>query len=363
MNKKMNILIEAGDINPFFFEGTKNIILMHAKELVKRKHNVIILTRRKSKVTKIKHSKIFEEVEGIKFYRWSNPLNLIFLYKKLIKKEKIEIIHIFSKGLKPLKYIKFLKHFIKRPVIFNSIGLPYSEKDSKDSEKKFIETVKNINLMIMTSNYIFKKTEDFLSSNYIYLPYGIDLNRFKPKKTQKERKIKIACLGPPKKEMLIAFKKINEEFKNILFIFNKKGLEKNELLKKFIEKKKIETKLISELKDISLLLNNINLLIDLHDNEICLGCASPPLLILEAMACETKVISTKMGEISEFLKDNENGFLVEKNNSEQIYKTIKKALNTKIPIGKNARKTIIEKYDIKEIVKKYEKIYRTIINS
>ena len=363
MNKKINILIEAGDINPFFFEGTKNIVLTYAKELAKREHNVIILTRKKSNVTKIKHPKRSEKVDGIKFYRWSNSLNLIFLYKKLIKKEKIDIIHIFSKGLKPISYIKFLKYFIKRPVIFNSIGLPYSEKDSKDSKKRFIETVKNINLMIMTSNYIFKKTENFLGGNYIYLPYGVDLNRFKSKKTQKEKKIKIACLIPPKKEILIAFKKINDEFKNVLFIFNKKGLEKDELLKKFIEKKEIETELISELKDISLLLNDIDLLIDLHDNKAYLKCASPPLLILEAMSCETKVISTNMGEIREFLEDNKNGFLVERNNSEQIYKTIKKALKTKIPIGKNARKAIMKKYDIKKVIRKYEKIYRTIINS
>ena len=53
----MNILIEAGDINPHFAEGTKNITLTHTKELVRRKHNVIILTRRKSRITKIKHPK------------------------------------------------------------------------------------------------------------------------------------------------------------------------------------------------------------------------------------------------------------------------------------------------------------------
>lgn len=360
MNKKINILIEAGDVNPFFFEGTKNIILTHAKELVRREHNVMILTRRKSNVTNIKHPKIFEKVEGIKFYRWNNYLDLIFLYKKLIKKEKIDIIHIFSKGLKPLSYIKFLKNFIKKPIVFTSTGFPYSKKNSK---KRFIETVKNINLMIMTSNYIFKKTENFLRSNYIYLPYGIDLNRFKPKKTQKERKIKIVCLRHPKKEMLIAFKKINGKFENVLFVFNKTELDKNGPLRKFINDKKIETELIPELKDISLLLNNINLLVDLHDDKNYLKCASPPLLILESMACETKVISTNMGEISEFLEDGINGFLVERDNSKQIYKVIKKALKIKIPIGKNARKTIIKKYDIKKLIKKYEKIYRTIINS
>ena len=87
------------------------------------------------------------------------------------------------------------------------------------------------------------------------------------------------------------------------------------------------------------------------------------LVILEAMACEKKVVATKMGEISEFLEDNKNGFLIERNNSEQVYKTIKRALKTKIPVGKNARKTVMKKYDIKKVILKYEKIYKTIINS
>ena len=112
-----------------------------------------------------------------------------------------------------------------------------------------------------------------------------------------------------------------------------------------------------------MLFNNIDLLVDLHDKNIYLKCASPPLLILESMACETKVISTKMGEISEFLEDSINGFLIKNNNSKNIYKTIKKALNAKISIGKNARRTIVKKYDIKKVILKYEKVYKTIINS
>ena len=356
----MNILIEAGDINPHFAEGTKNITLTHAKELVRRKHNIIILTRRKSRITKIKHPQRYEEMDGIKFYRWNNYLDFIFLYKKLIKKEEIDLIHIFSKGLKPLNYIKFLKSILKKPVVFSSTGFPYSKKYSK---KRFIETVKNVNLMIMTSNYIFKKTENFLDKNYSYVPYGVDLNKFKSKKRKKRKEIKIACLRPPKKEILNVFKKISDEIENIIFIFNKKHFEESDSLKEFIKNKKIRTKIIPKLKNLSVLLNDIDLLVDLHNNKKYLECASPPLLILESMACETKVISTRMGEISEVLKNNKNGFLVKKNNYEQIYKTIKKALKTKILIGKNARKTIIEKYDIKKVIRRYEKIYKTIINS
>ena len=149
--------------------------------------------------------------------------------------------------------------------------------------------------------------------------------------------------------------KNKEQFKWL----NKEGL----VYEYIIGEKQIKTKIIPKIKNISVLFNNIDLLVDLHDKNIYLKCASPPLLILESMACETKVISTKMGEISEFLEDSINGFLIKNNNSKNIYKTIKKALNAKISIGKNARRTIVKKYDIKKVILKYEKVYKTIINS
>jgi glycosyltransferase involved in cell wall biosynthesis len=356
----MNILIEAGDINPFFSEGTKNIVLTYSRELKKRGNNIVILTRRRSKVTGIKHPRKYEEIEGVKVYRWDNYLDLFFIYKKIIKKEKIEVIHLFSKGLRPLSYIKFLRYFIRKPIIFTSTGFPYSRKYSRE---KFIETVKNVNLMTIPSNYIFKQTKDFLGKNYLYVPYGIDINKFKAGKNQKSKEIKIACLRSSEREILIAFNRINNELKNAVFIFNKKELEKNESLREFVSKERVKAELIPELKDISLLLKDIDLLVDLHNPENYLVCASPPLLILEAMACEKKVISTKNGEIEEVLENDKNGFLIEKNDSKNIYNAIKRALSIKTDIGKNARKTIATKYDIKKLAPIYEEIYKKVINS
>lgn len=358
----MNILIESGDVNPHFAEGTKNIILTHAKELVKKKHNVIILTRRKSKITKIKHPKRYEKVGGIKFYRWSNYLDLIFLYKILIKKEKIDLINIFSKGLKPLSYIKFLKNFIKKPIIFSLIGSP---ENTIYDEKLFIKTINNVDIIIFTSKFVFDELKEIKRENCLYVPYGIDLNKFKAKKRKKKQTKNIICLRPPSKNLLIAFKKINDEIENIYLTLNKSMIEEDGLIKNFIRRNKIKNiKIIPVLKDISTLFNYSELIVDLHSPKKYLECASPPLLILEAMACEAKILSTNLPEIREIIEDNKNGFLIGKDSSsEQIYYGIKKALKSKEGIGSNARKTISRKYDIKKIVLKYEKIYKTIINS
>ena len=49
--EKMNILLENGNVNPPSVEGTANILLTHAKELARKGHNVVILTRKKSIIT------------------------------------------------------------------------------------------------------------------------------------------------------------------------------------------------------------------------------------------------------------------------------------------------------------------------
>ena len=107
----MNILIEGGNLNPVK-EGTRNIAIAYARKLLERGHNVIILTRKKNQATG-KTYKRFEIADGFKFYRWDNYFDLFFAYKKIIKNEKIDVLHIFARGARPQKYINFLKSFKK----------------------------------------------------------------------------------------------------------------------------------------------------------------------------------------------------------------------------------------------------------
>lgn len=363
----MNILLENGNVNPPSTEGTANILLTHAKELTKRGHKIVILTREKSIITGKKYPK-YEKSSNLVFYRWSNYAELFFLYRKIIKKEKIDIIHIFSKGLRNLNYIMFLKNFIKKPVIFNSIGFPNTEEDTFEkfntdgkTSLKLIRFVENVDLMAITSRYIHDQHPVFRRKNCFYVPYGIDIERFSKKlKKKSDSGIRIAYLRNPKKNLLDAFQKLLDELPKVIFIFNKSYIEKNKLLREFFEKNSGKVRLIEELKNISDLFNDVEIVIDTHDTQKYLECASPPLLLLEAMACETIVISSKMGEIEEFIEDGKNGFLISDNTSEQIYLALKKALKSKKSVEKNARRTIVDRYDIKKIADEYEIIYKTL---
>lgn len=73
--------------------------------------------------------------------------------------------------------------------------------------------------------------------------------------------------------------------------------------------------------------------------------------LLEAMATECLIVASKTPPVEEVIKDKQNGYLVDFYNINGFTKTINKILDNKennIHIKQNARKTIIDKYDLKK---------------
>jgi len=73
--------------------------------------------------------------------------------------------------------------------------------------------------------------------------------------------------------------------------------------------------------------------------------------ILEAMACECCVVASSTQPVLEVMKDNENGLLFDFYNVDELVEKVDYALknpNKAAEIGKNARQTIIEKYELKD---------------
>lgn len=91
-----------------------------------------------------------------------------------------------------------------------------------------------------------------------------------------------------------------------------------------------------------------------------------PLGLLEAMSMEKACIATNIDGTNEALNDNENGLFMEPNSYEQLAeKIILLAENKELKksLGEKARKTVVEKFDLKELVGKNELIYEELYNS
>jgi glycosyltransferase involved in cell wall biosynthesis len=84
---------------------------------------------------------------------------------------------------------------------------------------------------------------------------------------------------------------------------------------------------------------------------------------LEAAACGRPIISNRIGNMPEFIRDGYNGFLVEKNINAYVQK-IKWCMEHKeevVKMGMNARKTVLEGWTWKIQSEKYRKMFKEVL--
>ena len=84
---------------------------------------------------------------------------------------------------------------------------------------------------------------------------------------------------------------------------------------------------------------------------------------LEAAACGIPIISNRIGNMPEFIRDGYNGFLVEKNINAYVEK-IKYLKNNRgklVEMGKNARKTVEEGWTWKIQVENYRRMFKEVL--
>ncbi len=83
--------------------------------------------------------------------------------------------------------------------------------------------------------------------------------------------------------------------------------------------------------------------------------------MLEAMSTGCLLVASKTQPVEEVIKDNFNGLLVDFFNTKGIVEKVNFALENKEAledIRKNARKTIIEKYDLKKLLPKLVEVVK-----
>ena len=91
-----------------------------------------------------------------------------------------------------------------------------------------------------------------------------------------------------------------------------------------------------------------------------------PFSILEAISRNILVITTKSGGIGDIIEDKVTGFILKKNNVEELSALIKYILSHKKEvenIKENAFKILQEEYSIDNMLAGYHKLYEEVLSS
>ena len=158
---------------------------------------------------------------------------------------------------------------------------------------------------------------------------------------------------------------INNECDNIVFVVigsqyksQKKYLT---ILEKMMTKLSISNiDFIGSVSDVRSFLKRFNIYVCCSDFE------SSPMSVWEAMAMEKPIISTDVGDVSQFIKDEENGFIINTKDYHTLAKRLIRLINDKQlcdKFGKKARITATTSLDISMSAKKHIDAYKAIIKA
>ena len=90
-----------------------------------------------------------------------------------------------------------------------------------------------------------------------------------------------------------------------------------------------------------------------------------PVVLLEAGVAGLPVISTSVGDIPFILKNRRSGLLVSPGDSDALAEAMREihdlSLSERDQIGKNLRATVIEQFDMRKVVDRWERTYEELL--
>lgn len=291
-------------------------------------------------------------------------LQSIFLLKKTIKNLKPDIIH--AHYASSYGFIALLSGF--KPFVTSAWGSDIYLFPKRNFVNFFImkKIINKSHKVFSTSNAMKNEiVENFKRDDIQVIPFGIDIDLFKPSKTKTEKFVVGTIKSIEKHNGIDCFLEavemiIHKHNKNIEFIIVGKGTEQ-----KLMEKKAFDLKIG----------NNVNFLgfvphhktID-YFNELSIFVAvstreSFGVSVLEAAACEIPSITSNIGGLVEVNKNGETGLIINPNNPKELAEAIIKLYeNNKLRkiLGRQARERVIKYFNWENNVIHQLDIYRKI---
>lgn len=383
---------------PYVLGGAEIVVEKIALEMVKRNHDVIIITTspdnekhviKKDDMTiyQLNTTKLYPvykqtEASGIKkplwhlFDLWNN--NTLEKIKEILINEEIDIIHINNyKGLS-LSCFK-AGNKLDIPVVFEShdfsLICPRANLIRANStlckkrnficnnyvniQRKLLNN--NVDLLISPSNFMIKKFREnnfFKNTNAIKIPLGIEYENIKSTKDYETIDITyIGTLGKHKgvDTLIKAFREI--EYENIVLHIIGKGYDEEEFKKLAEDDDRIVFHGFvdnSKIRDFYKKSNVIVIPSICYDNS--------PLVIYESFSTSTPVIGSDIGGIPELINDGYNGYLFEAGNSDDLKDKLMNIITNKeilVTLEENAGKTLPQNsmnVMIDKLIKEYDKL-------
>lgn len=296
----------------------------------------------------------------------------IFRFYALIKKRKINLIHI--NALRPMFYAGLAAKIAGAPVIWHARDL----KASRWIDRILSNLARHI---IAISKIVadrfpwYENNPDRLSIIY----NGIDIDKFTPKpkdskildefNVEKDEAVvgTIGHLEPRKGQdiLLQAASNVILRFSRLKLILVGKDMMNGEKYKSDLEYLitwlKIEDKVVfaGARKDIAEVISIIDLFICPFKDE-AFGR-----VVIEAMAMAKPVIGYRSGALPELIEDGKSGILVEPDRTDYLADAIIELLGDRdkaIKFGEAGRKIVQDKFNVKTTVKRIEEVYFKILH-
>lgn len=300
--------------------------------------------------SKIKLIEVNNFTREIDFYK---DFKAFFELRRIIKMINPDIIHLHSSKAGFLG--RFAVSTKKYKMYYNPHGFSFLMKNTSKLKRSLYWLIEKIGGLrkctIVACSESEKKEALKLSRNVICINNGINIqdfekciNNFK-KRELNLKQLKICTIGRiDYQKNPTFFNEIALNFPNMKFTWIGDGELKYELTSSNIN--------ITGWKNRKEVLELVN------DNDIFILTSlweGMPIALLEAMFLEKICLVTDVIGNKDVIVNNENGYII----NEENYKNIIENLNSEscYKVSKNAKKTIVEELNIKNMCKKYKKIY------
>lgn len=306
--------------------------------------------------------KIYTKLSKIRYLKY------IFYLKKIIKEFKPDIIH--SHYASSYGLLGALSGF--HPLLVSVWGSDIFDFPRKNLfRKKILKFVFNkADIILSTSNVMAKETVKYTDKQVNVIPFGIDVNFFRPFETESifsENSFVIGTVKSLEKiygidTLLRSFKMLKEKFpdKELKLLIIGEGTEKENLIKLSISLG-IDTDTVFTGKMIH---SKLPLYYNMMDVALFLSRKeSFGVSVLESLSCEIPVIVSNVGGLPEIVDNNVNGIIVKEDDPQDASEAMESLLINepfRKSLGKKGREKVINQYNFENNLEGMMDVYKAI---